>query len=201
MLLDEQMSFSGSDFDIKDDQGKCIYKVTGQVLSIRDAMIINDTSGNKLCALKKSFTCCGRTYLLYKYTPAFQGQQSTSTDSDSTPIFLFGEFREWCCVCPMGGKYSLVQSDDDSDVKTVMYAQDECCTGGLQIVVHTDQDGEQVPVAKIGQTSALQFAFANHFAVEVAAGIDPLAALCFGIVFDQWRDDSKRRHRRHRRNA
>ena len=57
-------------------------------------------------------------------------------------------------------------------------------------IVDSASTGESI--GKVGQTTLLQFDSMNEYAVEVAAGTDPLGMLCFAIAAEQIRDDRKR---------
>ena len=210
LILKEKFFSWGGDFDIKDESGQVAYRVKGKVFSFRDKMVIaSATDDTKLCMLQKKLLSWTPTYQIYTYSPNFAGQPSTETDGDirestrqpslATPlsdtprnnlaaaVYRFAIISSKFFSCPPQYTYSLYSASNDEPVP--LWSAVEVCAWRFQMVI---DNAEQVAVAKVGQTSLLQFDAANTYAVEVATGIDPLGAMCFAIAVEQIRDARKR---------
>ena len=87
-ILREKMFSWGGDFDVKNDKGDVCYKIKGKVFTMRDLMTINDPEGNPLCIMKAKLLSCRPTYQLFKFTPSYEGQNSTDTE-DGKELYRF----------------------------------------------------------------------------------------------------------------
>ena len=67
ILKQKMWSWSGDDFKIKDDKGNEVYTIKGNALSLRDRMIIMDSSGSPVALLQKKLMALRDTFQLYTY--------------------------------------------------------------------------------------------------------------------------------------
>lgn len=187
-ILKEKFFSWGGDFDIKDETGAVKYKVKGAVMTMRDKMVIYDPSGKALCMLQKKLLSWTPCYQVYTYKPNFKGQESTETD-DKTPVYRFAIIDTKFFSCPQQYTYSLYATSNDEPVQ-LWSAVEVCPSWRFQMVIDS---AAGVSIAKVGQTTLLQFDAANEYAVEVAVGVDPLGMLCLAIAGEQIRDARNRR--------
>ena len=184
--LRERLFSWGGDFDIKDDADEIAFKVKGKVFTTRrEQMTITDPLGKKLCVLQPKLLTCGPlvsdsyTYQIYKYQPNFKGQESTATE-DGAELYCFAKFEvdPWT-VAPWTvdrGSFGLYVGPDNETLEPMLSIEKAIACKMMLLI----QNADKQPVAKIGQTQGQ-----NTYGVTVAAGADPLAAICIGIAYDQ----------------
>lgn len=56
----------GDDFDIRDAEGRDVYKVDGRAFSIGDKLSLRDTAGTELAFIRQKLLAWGRTYEVHR---------------------------------------------------------------------------------------------------------------------------------------
>lgn len=62
--MKEKLVSFGDDFDIQDEGGRRAFHVDGKVLTVRDALVLEDAAGNPLARIHKKLLSVGKTYLI-----------------------------------------------------------------------------------------------------------------------------------------
>ena len=84
-------SWSGGDFKVKDTSGKDYCVVQGKVMSMRDRIVILDTSGNEIaCCLEKVFSMSPAMFV-YGFKPYFAGQNPTKETQNGKPLYAWAK--------------------------------------------------------------------------------------------------------------
>lgn len=60
--MQEKLVSFGDDYVIRDDSGREAFRVDGKVLTLRDALVLEDPAGNKLAHIHKKLLSIGKTY-------------------------------------------------------------------------------------------------------------------------------------------
>lgn len=61
-VIRERMFDIGDDFDITDDDGRRLYRVDGKVLTLRDRLVIEDSSGREVASVHRHLVALRPTY-------------------------------------------------------------------------------------------------------------------------------------------
>ena len=184
----------GSDFTITDSSGAAAFSVKGTLwyrsllqeghMTFRNKMVISDHNDRKRCMLQKKLFSLRPAYWVYTYTPAFEGQASTQTDS-GTPVYRFAAIERSIFWWPCRYTYTLCATSKNDAPTLLWTAQEEVLQLKYGLVVKRGgTDGEIV--GTVGQTTLLQLS--NEYSVGVEAGTDALGLLCLAIVAHQMRN-------------
>ena len=109
--------------------------------------------------------------------PNFEGQKSDA-EWEKEPLYEHAIVERDMFNCG-GLKYTY--SIYDSSGKKVEFLRAEVEPWTLKLNMMIFIHGSKTCVAKVGQTTMLQFSNANEYGVEVTKGMDPLSAICFAI--------------------
>ena len=112
-LLREKFFSWGGDFKIKDNKGSVAYAVKGQVMTLRDKMVIYNPAGRKVCMMQKKLLTFKPTYWVYTYEPNFPGQASTENDSGE-PVYRAAIIEGIFFSFPPRYNYSVYSTSNDS---------------------------------------------------------------------------------------
>mmetsp|Transcript_147751 Transcript_147751/g.275307 ORF Transcript_147751/g.275307 Transcript_147751/m.275307 type:complete len:218 (-) Transcript_147751:125-778(-) len=181
-IKEKFFSWSGGDFDVKNNKDEVCYKVSGKVMTMRDKMVIQDPTGKKVCVIQKKLMDIRSTFQIFRYTPNQEGQESTETD-DGTPIYRFAVIEKDIMALTPSFTYYLYQGNDNK--VQVLHGSTKLMSFKFQMPIKKD---EQL-VANVGATSLFQFDAANTYAVEVGPGMDALGVICFAVAADEIRQD------------
>eukprot|EP00931_Biecheleriopsis_adriatica_P094412 TRINITY_DN68066_c0_g1_i1.p1 TRINITY_DN68066_c0_g1~~TRINITY_DN68066_c0_g1_i1.p1 ORF type:complete len:247 (+),score=49.60 TRINITY_DN68066_c0_g1_i1:89-742(+) len=181
LIKEKFFSWSGGDFDVKNNKDEVCYKVSGKVMTMRDKMVILDPQGNKLCVIQKKLLDIRETYQIFRYTPNKEGQESTEQD-DGTPIYRFAVIEKDIVALTPSFTYYLYQGNDDK----VQMLHGSSVLMSLKFKMPIKKDEKLV--ANVGATSLFQFDVANTYAIEVGPGMDALGVICFAVACDEMRD-------------
>jgi uncharacterized protein YxjI len=61
-VMQEKMISFGDDYTIRDESGREAFRVDGKVLTVRDALVLEDAAGNALARIHKKLLSIGKTY-------------------------------------------------------------------------------------------------------------------------------------------
>ena len=61
-VMQEKLVSFGDDYVIRDESGREAFRVDGKVLTIRDALVLEDAAGNRLANIHKKLLSIGKTY-------------------------------------------------------------------------------------------------------------------------------------------
>ena len=176
------------DYEIKDDKGVPAFRILGKLVSVRDRQYFADKSGKKLAMLQKKLLTFWPTYILYSYTPAYQGQPSVDTDGDA-PVYRFGMVRTVLLSLPMRWEYLLYTNDNETPEK-VGDVQSLCSCYAMGVM----SDARGVPMFKFSQTAMVARDQGGNtsstYTLEVALGMDPLQAIAVAIGCQQLADEA-----------
>ena len=64
-IMRKKLLSFGSDFTIKDADGRDVFFVDGKVFTLRDQLAFQDMNGNELCVIQRKFLSWGPTYEIY----------------------------------------------------------------------------------------------------------------------------------------
>lgn len=179
-IHEDFFSWSGGDFDVKNNKGEVCYKVKGKVMTMRDKMVVLHPDGEKVCVIQKKLMDIRETFQIFRYKPNKEGQESTETD-DGTPIYRFAVIEKDMVAVTPSFTYYLYQGNDDK--VQMLHGSGEFFT--LKFKMPIKQDDKIV--ASVGQTSLFQLDEANTYDVEVGSGMDALGVICFAVACDEMR--------------
>ncbi|HKH48862.1 MAG TPA: LURP-one-related family protein [Thermoanaerobaculia bacterium] len=61
-VMQEKLVSFGDDYVIRDESGREAFRVDGKVLTVRDALVLEDAAGNRLANIHKKLLSIGKTY-------------------------------------------------------------------------------------------------------------------------------------------
>ena len=61
-VMQEKIVSFGDDYVIRDESGREAFRVDGKVLTVRDALVLEDAAGNRLAHIHKKLLSIGKTY-------------------------------------------------------------------------------------------------------------------------------------------
>eukprot|EP00928_Gymnodinium_smaydae_P083917 TRINITY_DN67165_c0_g1_i1.p1 TRINITY_DN67165_c0_g1~~TRINITY_DN67165_c0_g1_i1.p1 ORF type:complete len:218 (-),score=48.20 TRINITY_DN67165_c0_g1_i1:181-834(-) len=182
-IKEKFFSWSGGDFEVKNNKDEVCYKVMGKVMTMRDKMVIHDPQGNKLCVIQKKLLDIRETYQIFRYTPNQEGQESTEQD-DGTDIYRFAVIEKDIVALTPSFTYYLYKGNDEK--VQVLHGSSVLMSFTFKMPIKKDEK----LVANVGATSLFQFPDANTYAVEVGPGMDALGVICFAVVCDEMREQN-----------
>ena len=174
-------SWSGGDFKVKDTSGKDYCVVQGKVMSMRDRIVILDTSGNEIaCCLEKVFSMSPAMFV-YGFKPFFAGQNPTKETQNGKPLYAWA--KVWNTVLAVRQKYNIQMAIGDDEYSDTNSPDYEATAPGLL--------APRLQVAKgdagcaLIERPTIDWEFANSYRVTVAKGIDPILMLALTICKDK----------------
>ena len=177
------------DYEIKDEKGAAAFRILGKLVSVRDRQYFADHTGRKVAMLQKKLLTFRPTFILYSYSPAFEGQPSVDKDGEA-PVYRFGMIRTVLLSLPMRWEYLLYTTSNETPEK-VGEVQSLCSCYAMGVM----SDVRGVPMFKFSQTAMVQVpggigSAASAFNLEVALGMDPLQAIAIGVSCQQLADEA-----------
>lgn len=185
--LKERLFRLREDYDIKDASGAVAAKILGAYLSLRDRQTFSDPNGNKLCMLQRKLLTFYPTFILYTYTPAFEGQPSVDKEGDAL-LYRFAEIKSVFFSLPPRWTYALYLKDNEV-AETVGEISSICSLYAMGVL----QDLNGVPMFKFTQKALIAGSTggaASTYELEVAVGMDPIQAIATAVACQQLVQDS-----------
>jgi uncharacterized protein YxjI len=65
-VMQEKLISFGDDYVIRDENGREAFRVDGKVLTLRDALVLEDAAGNRLARIHRKLLSIGKTYEIHR---------------------------------------------------------------------------------------------------------------------------------------